>query len=277
MTADSQRWYASHGPLTDPGPELETLDALPNSIEALVETVQGLLIHDAGLHLYGLTTDDFAGASRETRPVSERLRMLARVPLSGTRVPADRIFGTCRDYALMLAAFLRHLGVPARVRCGFAAYLDAGRWPDHWVCEYWRADDRRWAFADAQLDEPHRAHLDIDFNPADLPDGAFRTAGEAWRLVRIAAADPSSFGHGTACGEWFMRINLARDLLALGKREVSEWDRWRDAPPESHPLDDVARSWCDAVAAAADGVDRDLGTVLSPPPGVATRLAPFWR
>ena len=91
MAADLRDRYARHGPLTDPGPHAAMLDGLPDGGAPLVEVVQGPLIHDAGLHLYGLAAADFADASRETRPVSERLPRLAGSPLTAAQVPADRI------------------------------------------------------------------------------------------------------------------------------------------------------------------------------------------
>jgi hypothetical protein len=264
--------YASHGPWTDPGPHSAAIDALPTGVGSVVETVQGLLIHDAGLQLYGLGKDDFAGASRETRPVAERLAAaLSAGPLSQARAPRDRAFGTCRDYALMTTALLRHRGVPARVRCGFATYFRSVPFADHWICERWTGD--RWARTDAQLDAPHQASLAIGFDPSDMPNGAFLTAGEAWTLVHGGAADPADFGLGEARGEWCLRINLARDLLALGKHEVSPWDGWRAVRPEIRPLDADARAWCDAVAEAAAAVDRDP----EPLAALAERCpAPFW-
>ena len=52
---------------------------------------------------------------------------------------------------------LRHRRIPARLRCGFAAYFDRGRWEDHWICEYWRPAEGRWCRVDAQLDEISQA------------------------------------------------------------------------------------------------------------------------
>src|SRR5690606_26618369 len=110
--------------------------------------------------------------------------------------------GTCRDFALMLCAMLRHRGVPARVRCGFADYFSSNGREDHWICEYRPAGEGRWALADPQLDVPHRAHLGIDFDTADMPRARFMTAPEAWRACR-AGAGAEGFGHGEARGWWF--------------------------------------------------------------------------
>jgi len=48
-----------------------------------------------------------------------------------------------------------------------------------------------------------------------------------WRGRTAAAA----FGHGDARGAWFLRVNLMRDLHALCKREMSDWNRWRALAP----------------------------------------------
>jgi hypothetical protein len=127
----------------------------------------------------------------------------------------------------MLCGFLRHQGIPARVRCGFAAYFIKNRWEDHWICEYWRAAEGRWCRVDAQLDEVLRERLGIQFDATDLPPALFMTAGDSWRLCRAAQSDPISFGHGTAHGLWFIRVNVIRDHYALNEAEVSEWDSWR--------------------------------------------------
>jgi hypothetical protein len=50
------------------------------------------------------------------------------------------------------------------------------------VCEYWNDHERRWALADAQLDELQRAHLRIDFDVTDLPPGKFFNAAQAWSM-----------------------------------------------------------------------------------------------
>jgi outer membrane protein OmpA-like peptidoglycan-associated protein len=132
----------------------------------------------------------------------------------------------------MLCAFLRQKAIPARVRCGFARYFEPGRNADHWLCEHWRDDEGRWAVADAQLDDADRAHLRIGFDTLDLPEDQFVFAADAWRRCRAGRAAADTFGHGSAAGTWFVRVNLVRNLLALGKREVSEWDTWRAAPAE---------------------------------------------
>jgi hypothetical protein len=272
----SAAFYSSHGTFSDPGPHGPAIAALDDGIAALTQTVRGLFVHDAYLALHGL--DETTDVSRETLPVAERLTQILERdgrPLSEPRAPADHAVGTCRDYALMLCAFLREKGVPARVRCGFASYFTPGRFEDHWVCEY-RREGGDWTLADAQLDEAHRAHLGIAFDTLDLPAGAFVTADEAWRQWRWGAIDASDYGHGDATGAWFLRVNLVRDFLALGKQIVSLWDGWRDVPEAAREVDAQAFQACDELAAVVALVDQRLDEVAEPPAAWAERLEPFW-
>ncbi|MEX2296165.1 MAG: transglutaminase domain-containing protein [Dongiaceae bacterium] len=270
-------YYCSQTALTELGPHAAAIASLPDDVPSLVGVVQGLLIHGDWLDLYHLTDADFADAARATHPIATRLDIvlaLDAAPLEQPRPPRRRSVSTCRDYALMLTALLRAKAVPARVRCGFATYFDEGRFEDHWVCEYWRCDEARWAIADAQLDAEHRAHLAIGFDGSDLPTGAFLNAAAAWQLYRSGKEDAARFGHGEATGAWFLRINLARDLLALRKQETSLWDRWREAPA------DARVTGADAVWAGDTLADLIVRIESGHPPddaiATAAMLEPFW-
>ena len=269
-----ETFYLRHGVLSDPGEHATAFDGLPGDVAGLCAVVQGILLHDyTGGLFYGTPPEDFALQSRKTLPVEERLgAVLARdaAPLAQARPPFERCVGTCRDFALMLTAMLRHKGTAARVRCGFARYFGAG-FEDHWVCEYWRADEGRWALADPQLDAAHRTHFAIGFDPADMPRDQFLLAWEAWAAIE-EGADPQSFGHGDDAGLWFVEVNLARDLLALSKQERSDWDTWRACRPDLKTLDDARRASAGLLAnrtqacQGLDGPDMVGGGVGSLPP-----------
>jgi hypothetical protein len=124
----------------------------------------------------------------------DRIMALAERPLTVARGPDHRIAGRCSSFTLMLVSMLRANGVPARLRCGFAAYFNPPRFEDHWVCEYWDAARRRWVLADAQLDVVWCEKMWIAFDPADVPLAQFLTAAEAWRRCRRGEADPAPFG-----------------------------------------------------------------------------------
>jgi len=115
-------------------------------------------------------------------------------PLTKTRELPERMVGVCRHYAVLYAALLRHHGVPARARAGFARYLGPG-WGDHWITERW---DGRWVRDDAQIGAVARTKLELRFDPADMPPGEFLTGAEAWLRCRAGEADPEAFASSTS-------------------------------------------------------------------------------
>jgi hypothetical protein len=250
-----QDFYTRHGALSDPGGSASLFDGLPGDVVGLCAAVQGLLLHDYfGGELYGPPPSEFAEHSRATLPIAERIgAIMARddASLDRTRRPFDRCVGTCRDFALMLCAMLRHRCTPARVRCGFANYFGGPGWEDHWVCEHWVAAEGRWALADPQLDDAHCRHLEIGFDTTDVPSNCFLLAWQAWQACRDGA-DPLRFGHGEDTGLWFVEVNLARDLHALTKRETSPWDTWRRSTPRSRVLDEGRLARGDRMAALGE-------------------------
>ncbi|UVO40089.1 transglutaminase-like domain-containing protein [Bradyrhizobium arachidis] len=262
-------YYACHSALSDPGDHAALIGSLPLDIPDLCRILQGLLIHEAWIERQGIDPAAFSGQSRATLPVSERLDQLLAIdarPLATARPGESRALTTCRDFALMLCAVLRQHAVPARVRCGFSTYFSGHPYHDHWVCEYWALDERRWVLVDAELDEPHRNHLKFDFEPTDVPRTAFITGIEAWKRCRTGALDPAQLGHGTTTGLFFARVNLARDLLALAKSETSPWDRWRTAR-EPHLVPNAsALSLCDAIAQRGEEGAVEIAPSLSVPP-----------
>lgn len=280
VNAASQKrsFYRRHGPTSDPGDQAAALSALPDELPALLAALQGLLLHVDELGLYGLSPGQAAGLSRETLPVAERLRRILEsdsAPLTTQRSPTERQPATCRDFALLLTACLREKGWAARVRCGFAGYFAPGFYEDHWVCEYWDESGRRRRLADAQLDAEHRAHFGVDFDPAQLPDGVFLNAGQAWRVWRQGREEAACFRHGAAVGAPILLTNLARDRLALAKQETSAWDGWRAALPWEEGLDPALLAEGDAMADAILRIDEDAAA-----PGPATMPGqpglPFW-
>lgn len=242
--------YARQDALTDPGPLRVLYDDLPAEPAALRTLVSSLIAHVSWAVQYGIPPD--TPMPRDTQAVADRLHAIQSAfagSLCAPRPADKRTFGTCRDYALLLCSMLRQRAIPARVRCGFANYFRPGPYEDHWICEYWLANEARWARADAQLDALHCEQLTIAFDCADMPAEAFLTAGEAWRRVRDGVA-PDNFGHDAARGLWFLRVNLHRDALATINRQISVWDSWRSATAQSKQLGEAELHACDVLAGA---------------------------
>jgi hypothetical protein len=228
-TSEALGYFAAPGPLTDLSAHTARVRALPEGPSDLCRVVQGLVIHPFLAHLYGLDPARLRREDLEIRGASEMLdRILALDPRPlGESRPAERRFvGNCRHFTLLLCAFLRARGAPARARCGFGAYFAPSRFEDHWVCEVWDAPRASWRLVDAQLDPVQHDALHIPFDPLDVPRTQFVVAGDAWQRCRSGRADPEQFGILDLRGLWFVRGNLVRDLAAHAKRELLPWDGW---------------------------------------------------
>lgn len=235
----------------DPADHAARMAGLPADIRVLNRIIQGVLIHADWLAEYGLDETLLHADSRQTLPVAQRLTDVfgrdAR-PLDVPRPPDRRATGTCRDFALMLCSMLRGNGIPARLRCGFAAYFH-DNWEDHWVCEYWDGATQTWHLVDPQLDEIQRNKCHVAFDTTDVPRQSFVTAGEAWLDCRAGRSDANRFGHGETTGMWFLKVNLVRDHYVLNDRVTSLWDTWRSAPPSMRTVSDDEAAQLDELAA----------------------------
>jgi hypothetical protein len=271
-------YYACQGAMTEPGPRADRLDDLPTDIESLVEVVQGLLLHVFWTEAYGTTLTEERRQEAAIRSVSD---MLARIlelsdrPLAEARDVDKRLVTNCRGYSVLLTAVLRHQGIPARARCGFATYFVPGEYTDHWVTDYWNARQDRWVTVDGQLDGLQLRTLGIDFDPLDLPPGAFLTGGDAWLTCRAGNADPEKFGIMDIHGMSIIRGNVGHDFWALNKVETLPWEGWGVPWKEEADLTDADLMFVDEVARLTlegDGSFRALRALhndprLRPPDG----------
>ncbi len=220
-------FYATPGALTDPGEHAELFVDLPMDLAILCEIVQGLMVHVFWAERYGLSLSDDRKAEVQIRGVAQKLTRLLELddrPLTEARPLERKLVGNCRDFSLLLCAMLRHQGIPARARCGFGAYFLPNHYEDHWVCEYWSADQARWILVDAQLDALQRQVLHPPFEPLDVPKDQFITGGKAWLICRAGEADPAQFGIFDMAGMEFIRGDLMRDVFAFNKMEILPWD-----------------------------------------------------
>ena len=263
-------FYATHSTFSDPGELAHLYADLPHDPAQLARISRDLVIHRMEGDLFGHThPTDRLHNDAETRYIDDILRIVVErndAPLSRRREPGDRFVGTCRDFSLLHCSFLRHIGVPARIRSGFVDYFDpngpSAFHNDHVVTEYW--DERRgWLLADAELADPFMTdHWKIDFDPMDVPRDRFLVAGETWRAIREGGADQETFGlhpphEGPFWGEWFVAGNIRLDLAALNKVETLLWDVWGEEGEEGDapggPLSEPSREFYDRVAPVVSG------------------------
>lgn len=259
--------YARHSVYTDPGPYAALLESLPADPGELASVVRNVVVH------YRAAGIDFTGerlAEVDHRWVDRMLATDQRrlgTPLAVPRPQAERVVGCCRDFTLLLVAMLRHHGIPARSRVGFAAYLAPDFHYDHVVAEYWNGE--RWVFVDAQL-EPGPGW---PFDPRDIPHliGAdppatplFATAAQVWTAFRAGEVDVRQYGVDPALplrGGWFVRNYVLHELAHRQRDELLLWDGWggmaADLDGDVRPVDEVAR----LLLAADDGdesAEREL-------------------
>jgi Transglutaminase-like superfamily len=168
--------------------------------------------------------------------------------------------GNCRTFTVLLVSILRAHGTPARARCGFGSYFVEGRNEDHWVAEYWNADEERWVLVDAQIDEPQREAFPIDFDVTDVPRDRFIIAGDAWAACQANDADPETFGLTTMneAGMWWIASNLMRDAAALQNIELLPWDDWGAMPGPDDVIEGDLRDLFDRMASLTHEPDAVL-------------------
>jgi hypothetical protein len=241
---NSAHYFSSPGPMTEPGPYSQWLEGLPTGIDELCRVVQGTTIHIFWAGRYGLELSEERKAEVQLRTLQNRLRHTLELdgrPLTEARPIEKKSVGNCRDFSLLLVSILRHQGVPARARCGFGAYFLPNHFEDHWVAEYWNAQQGRWILVDAQLDAFQCEALKIPFDPLDVPRDQFIVGGRAWQMCRSGEADPDSFGIFDMHGLGFVRGDFVRDVASLNKVELLPWDCWGiiEKPEENNP-DDLA-------------------------------------
>ncbi len=277
--APALRYYRSQGPITDPGGLAALYAPLPGDVPSLCAVVQGVMLHIFMADKYGVALPEERKGEVRLRTVERmlrRIRELDPAPLAVRREPSRRLVGNCRDHSALLCSMLRHKGIPARARCGFATYFIPGRYVDHWVAEYWSAERRRWVRVDPQLDGVQVKALGISFDPLDLPPGTFLPAGEVWRMCRAGRLDPDLCGIFEMHGLWFVRGDLVRDLLALNKVEILPWD-WNGLMERGREPSASEYRLLDRVAEATAGDLSFAGARALYESEPSLRMPPGWR
>jgi hypothetical protein len=217
--------YSSPGPLTTlKGINPEALTKLGENQVDICSLVHALVIQPSDAESLGLPDKQLA--SNQVRAAAALIEELLRLDPAPLIIPRDankRVVGTCRHFALISCALLRHRGYAARVRCGFATYFQPGQGLDHWITEYWKGDDARWVRVDPEI-----LGGQLLEHPEDLRPGEFLSGGEAWSAFRQGTIDATTFGvYGTDnWGAAEIRGNAVKDLAAINKVEMLPWDEW---------------------------------------------------
>jgi hypothetical protein len=267
LTPETAAFYTGHSVFSDPGALAPLYAGLPAGPAELALVTRDLIIHRLdGEHFGFAIPEDRLHNDAETRYIDDILRIITErndAHLTQRREFSGRFVGTCRDLALLHCSFLRHAGVPARVRYGFADYFGTdGFHHDHMVTEYWD-EERGWLLADPELADPTvmKAHR-VGFDPMDVPRDRFLVAGAAWQAIRSGELDAKSCGlqipEAPMVGEWFVTGSVRLDLAALNKVETLLWDVWGTGAGSDEEMTDAIRELYDRVAEVTAG-DVDFG------------------
>lgn len=226
------KYYACHGLITDPGEFTMLYRHLPPNIDEIAILIHNITIHfqylqeNGGRNVISRINEIFI------RKISDRIRKLQELGVThiADELPyVKKTICTCRDYALLLCSMLRHIGVPARIRYGFAQYLDydPSFFFDHTIVEYW--DGKCWKLSERYLTENIKDRFNIFFPHYDVPRDKFIMAHDAWLLYRKGVLDANKFGNGYVkrrSGPWYIRNKLIQDLASINKMEMQPFDLW---------------------------------------------------
>ena len=227
--------YTKQSRFSDPRAHATLFDPLPIDPDGIGEVIRNLVVH------YRASGIDFPPDRRSEVDSRWADRLLDadrgrfRTPLAEPRPIEDRIVGCCRDFTLLTVAALRHKGIPARSRIGFADYFEPGFHIDHVITEYW--DGARWVATDSEENKPE----------VELAPGGLWTASQAWTAYRRGEVDPETFGVGgmpSLRGAWFIRNYVIYELAHRRGDELLLWDIWgavsRDFPTDPSLVDEIA-------------------------------------
>ena len=137
------------------------------------------------------------------------------------RKTENKIVVTCRYVSVLMSAILKAKNIPCRSRSGFAPYFQPGKSMDHWINQYWNANEGRWVTIDADgfYDENGMA-----LGQYDIASGKFDYAAKTWLDVRHGNVDGTKFlyadGLGTCSLKAIIRA-LFYDFHALMNDEIS--------------------------------------------------------
>jgi hypothetical protein len=211
--------YTQQTEFSDPRSHGRLFDPLPDDPGGIGEVIRNLVVH---YRASGIAFPPDRLAEIDSRWADRLLdadRKRFDTPLTEPRAPEQRIVGCCRDFTLLTVAALRHKGIPARSRIGFADYLDPSWHYDHVIAEYW--DGARWVGMDSQVDK---------YVP--LAPGGFQTAAQVWTAYRRGEIDVNQFGVAPAVadlrGAWFVRNYVISELAHRRGQELLLWDLWGD-------------------------------------------------
>jgi len=211
---------------SDPGEWAVLFDAIDPTVEAVSAMARNVVAH------YRAQAAELPESSRGDISLRWVVAILDTdqhrnpQPLTVERAVSKRVQGCCRDHSLLAVTALRHHGIPARDRVGFAKYLSPTWNHDHVIVESWL--NGRWRRFDPEFAEPLPS-LPDPTDIADGPDSPFLTAAHVWLGHRAGAVDVTRFGVAEGLGiggDWFVYGYVIAEAAHRFGDELLLWDTW---------------------------------------------------
>lgn len=226
---DGARQGGAGSAVADGGPSGSGASTPAATVDAVCGSVRGLVSHYVGA---GIAFSQERRAEADSRWVEDIVDSIVRRDpraLTEPREPVERFVGCCRDFTALTIAALRHHGIPARSRVGFADYFGDGFWYDHVVAEYWDGGAGRWVRVDAQFPGEWNG---VNMRDIDTAGSRFRGAAEVWLDHRAGRIDDEQIlDYGASpelplAGAYFVRNYVLIELAHLAGIETLLWDTW---------------------------------------------------
>jgi excinuclease ABC subunit A len=217
-TDEILNFYKGFSNYTDPGEHASLFDDLPESLKDLCSLIKHQFIHPIELgDLRNSLPEERHYEDPKFPTVSDMLEGLLRYDERGLtfeRKRENRLIVACYHHALLLASMLRHRGIPARIRTGFARYFEkeAGVRFGHAICEVWDKKKQRWILVD-----PDRQFVDFSRNLFEFSDSA-------WKQLRAGKIKPGKYVAAQSKGDHAILHILLQDLSCVLLEEKSYWD-----------------------------------------------------
>lgn len=178
----------------------ELIRALPDSVPAIGRLVCDQITHPSMFYtspspyLEDTYFGPFASYPKRRFKNEDELYITASAMIAGilrldeagftpNKDVTKRITVSCRHASVLFSAILKAKGIPCRSRAGFMDFGNEGdSYMEHWVNEYWDADENRWVLVDA--DGYYEYEQRFGYSQFDLPRRKFVTASEAWLGLR---------------------------------------------------------------------------------------------
>ena len=218
----------------------EFLQQFSNNVRDICKELNYITLIDllANMQVINIPKDHLTDST--LKDINSKIQVLINrggISIEKNRDINNKLLSNCRDLSMILCEILKLKGFSARVRSGFGTFFHPTKKFDHWICEYWCAEQKQWIKVDAWMAQVQSLEsilpsymkqglLGIKYNAFNVSDSHFITGAKAWLNCHDNNENFDSYGtyEEELKGVWFVRDNLLRDLLCLNNNVPLPWD-----------------------------------------------------